>query len=55
MTDPRESNHVMTRQHYENLLKKIVADKMKLAVHMTQAQREMMQAEHRAQFDEECA
>ena len=55
MSHTTEINHVMTRYHYEDLLRKIVAEKAAIATHMTQAQREIMQAQHRAQFDEECA
>ena len=55
MSRTAEINHVMTRKHYEALLRKIVAEKAAIAHHMTQAQREIMEAQHRAQFDEECA
>lgn len=55
MSHTVQINHVMTRKHYEAMLAKIVAEKAAVATHMTQTQREIMQAQHRAQFDEECA
>ncbi len=53
MKTEKHIDHVATRKHYEEVLSQIVEEKFKVAKHMTMMQREVMLAEHRAQFDEE--